>query len=118
MRVWLALFLGLVCAFVKAQPTVCPVNAGPDVTTSCGSPCTSLTATYFQTKATNTYTVSSIPYTPSSYTTGTTINTPVDDQWYGVINIPFPFCFFGTAYTQCVAGSNGIITFNTANANS
>jgi gliding motility-associated-like protein len=117
MKVWIALFFGLVCATVKAQPTVCPVNAGPDVTTSCGSPCTSLSATYFQTKATNTYTVSSIPYTPSSYTTGTTVNTPVDDQWYGIINIPFPFCFFGTAYTQCVAGSNGIITFNTGNAN-
>jgi hypothetical protein len=39
-----------------------------------------------------------------------------DDQWSPAINIGFTFCFYGTAYTQCVIGSNGLISFNIAQA--
>lgn len=41
-----------------------------------------------------------------------------DDVWSGVINLGFTFNFYGVNYTQCVIGSNGLITFNTASANS
>lgn len=40
-----------------------------------------------------------------------------DDVWSGVVNIGFTFSFYGANYTQCVIGSNGLISFNTAVAN-
>ena len=40
-----------------------------------------------------------------------------DDSWSGVVNIGFPFSFYGNNYSQCVIGSNGLVSFNLANAN-
>ena len=40
-----------------------------------------------------------------------------DDSWSGVVNIGFSFNFYGQNYNQCVIGSNGLISFNLANAN-
>src|ERR1044071_6653444 len=40
-----------------------------------------------------------------------------DDQWSGVVNVGFPISFYGNTYSQCVIGSNGLVSFNTANAN-
>jgi gliding motility-associated-like protein len=40
-----------------------------------------------------------------------------DDSWSGVVNIGFPFNFYGQNYNQCVIGSNGLVSFNLANAN-
>jgi gliding motility-associated-like protein len=40
-----------------------------------------------------------------------------DDVWSGVVNIGFTTNFYGQNYTQCVIGSNGIVSFNLANAN-
>jgi len=40
-----------------------------------------------------------------------------DDVFSGVINIGFPFTFFGNTYTQCVISSNNFISFNLAHAN-
>jgi gliding motility-associated-like protein len=42
--------------------------------------------------------------------------TLTDDSWSGAVNIGFPFSFYGNTYTQCVIGSNGLVTFNLANA--
>lgn len=39
-----------------------------------------------------------------------------DDSWSGAVAIGFPFSFYGVNYTQCVIGSNGLISFNLANA--
>ncbi|MFH0866086.1 MAG: T9SS type A sorting domain-containing protein [Bacteroidota bacterium] len=63
------------------------------------------------------YAVTSIPYSPYSYGTGTPLLVNIDDTWSGVINLPFTFYFYGNAYTQLVIGSNGLITFNTTLAN-
>lgn len=41
-----------------------------------------------------------------------------DDVWSGVVNIGFTFNYYGNNYTQCVIGSNGLVTFNTGLANS
>ena len=41
-----------------------------------------------------------------------------DDYWSPVIDIPFTFCFFDTAYTALIVESNGAISFDTTNANS
>ncbi len=40
-----------------------------------------------------------------------------DDSWSSAVAIGFPFSFYGVNYTQCVIGSNGLITFNLASAN-
>lgn len=39
-----------------------------------------------------------------------------DDIWSGVVPIGFPFSFYGNNYSNCIIGSNGLISFNTANA--
>jgi hypothetical protein len=48
--------------------------------------------------------------------TGTNL-TLGDDQWSPVINLPFPFTFYGNVYNQCIIGSNGEVGFNIASAN-
>jgi gliding motility-associated-like protein len=39
-----------------------------------------------------------------------------DDNWSSTIPIGFSFSFYGTSYSNCVIGSNGLISFNTSNA--
>src|SRR5689334_13442374 len=77
----------------------CPnIDAGPDQTLPCSTPCTNLTATPFATGATNTYTVSAIPHTPPiayNEAGGTPISVGTDDVFSPVINLPFNFCYYG-----------------------
>lgn len=40
-----------------------------------------------------------------------------DDQWSGIVNIGFTFSFYNNNYNQLVIGSNGLVSFNLANAN-
>ena len=46
-----------------------------------------------------------------------TVLTLSDDVWSGVAPIGFPFSFYGNTYNNCIIGSNGLISFNTNNAN-
>jgi len=87
------------------------------VTIPCND-CITLTANVLHTGQTNTYAVSSIPYAPPyPFNAGTPILVNIDDRWSTVITLPFTFCFFGTGYTQLIAGSNGVVSFNLADAN-
>ena len=106
-----------ISSMAYAQYPGCPnVGVGPTQNIQCNSSAT-LTAIPLATGATTSYTVSSIPYAPPfPYNTGTPIMIGIDDQWSGVQNLPFNFCFFGTSYNQLVIGSNGLVTFNTTNA--
>src|SRR5438552_2461753 len=98
-----------------AQSTTCPwVNAGVDQTI-CTPACATLNATYLASSATTTYTISTPPYAPDPFNAGTAIVVG-DDQWSSIIPIGFTFCYFGNPYTQLIIGSNGDISFNTANA--
>lgn len=52
---------------------------------------------------------------------GTVIANPTyvtlsDDQWSAVVPIGFNFNFYGNNFTQCVIGSNGVVSFNLGNA--
>ena len=40
----------------------------------------------------------------------------IDDQFSGVINIGFPFTYYGTTYTTCLISSNNYISFDIASA--
>jgi len=102
---------------VSAQapgPVVCPISAGPDQTI-CAPNCANVTGTYVDSHlpgtGANAYTSATVPYAPDPYNVGTALALS-DDQWSGVIALPFPFCFYGTTYTQCLIGSNGLVTFN------
>lgn len=102
---------------VSAQapgPIVCPISAGADQTI-CAPNCANLTGTYVDSKlpgsGANAYTIATVPYAPDPYNVGTAIAL-ADDQWSPVIALPFPFCFYGTTYNQCLIGSNGLLSFN------
>ncbi|HLG36425.1 MAG TPA: T9SS type A sorting domain-containing protein [Bacteroidia bacterium] len=59
-----------------------------------------------------------IPVTYNPYPdTGTVVSLIIDDKYSDSIQIGFPFCFYGDAYTSLVIGSNGIVSFNKAYAN-
>ena len=98
-----------------AQFPGCPdINAGPDQTLPCSTPCTNLTATPFATGATTTYTVGSIAHTPPiayNQAGGNAVSVGTDDVWSNPISLPFNFCYFGTNYTTINVGSNGTIQF-------
>lgn len=100
-------------------PVVCPISAGADQTI-CAPNCANLTGTYVDSHlpgtGANAYTVATVPYAPDPFNVGTAIALS-DDQWSGVITIPFQFCFYGNTYTQCLIGSNGLITFNITTPN-
>lgn len=44
-------------------------------------------------------------------------NLNVDDQFSGIVPIGFSFNFYGNVYTNCTISANGLISFNTSNAN-
>jgi gliding motility-associated-like protein len=53
---------------------------------------------------------------------GINLNSPTnvtlyDDVWSGVVNIGFPFSFYNSTYSQCVIGSNGLVSFDLTKAN-
>jgi gliding motility-associated-like protein len=96
--------------------SACPsVTTGPNQTICSG--CTNITATVQGTALTTSYSVATIPYTPFPYNTGNAVLVNIDDTWSGVINMPFCFQFYGNTYTQCIIGSNGVISFDLTNAN-
>jgi gliding motility-associated-like protein len=91
--------------------------------------CIDLTASYFQTQATNRYRVERIDYAPPfPYTAGPgsiTVPVNVDDDWSPLIDLtllsdsngnsrPFNFCFFGDSYSKLLVTDNGAITFSIA----
>ncbi|MGV7105868.1 fibronectin type III domain-containing protein, partial [Flavobacterium sp. U410] len=83
--------------------------------------CVDLSATYFQSKTTETYTVESIAYEPVfplgflgeglSYQFDFGDPNSSDDRWSGDINLPFDFCFFGAKYDFLSVSTNGLISF-------
>jgi gliding motility-associated-like protein len=103
----------LLHSFSFAQGSGCPeVIAGPDQVLPCTQTCTQLTATPFNVGETNVYTVNPIPHTPPiayNQAGGTAISVNTDDVWSNVINLPFPFCYFGTSYNQVSVASNGAL---------
>lgn len=91
------------------------IDASPETQTICGGGTATLTAVVTPgggggSAPTNSYAVSSIPYLPDPYNTGTFVAL-TDDSQSGVLPIGFTFCFFGSNYTNFYIGSNGWIAF-------
>ena len=91
----------------------------PPAVNCTSSGCVDLQATYLSIGQTTNYTVAAIPYSDRPYQFNclrNPISVNTDDVWSPIINLPFNFCFYGNSYSSCIVGSNGILSFNTANA--
>mgnify|MGYP000190281220 CR=1 FL=1 len=113
-------------SFFKAQTAsdffISDARNEKEVLVNCNYPlvngnCVALSANYPSFKQTDNYAVSSINYTPYAVVNSTVIRGDLDDSFSGIINLPFKFCFYGQVYNQLVIGSNGMISFDTYQAN-
>jgi gliding motility-associated-like protein len=111
------LFLSIGAKLFSQGAPACPEIIPGPTQTVCNGVCTTLTSTLVTNNTTTSYAVSSIPYAPYSFTTGTPVLVNIDDKFTAAQNLLFNFCFFGNTYSQCVVGANGAISFNTADAN-
>ena len=87
---------------------------------SCGLNCGNLNLRVPDLRTTSNYAVTTIPYNPYPYTTpfGNELTTLYsDDVFSSKIALPFQFCFYDSVFSKLVVGSNGLITFDTLNAN-
>lgn len=48
---------------------------------------------------------------------GSPTSLSIDDRYSSVINIGFPFIFYGTSYSQLIASTNGYLSFDISKAN-
>ena len=94
-------------------------GSNPPAIDCTSSGCVDLEATYLQLGQTTNYSVQAIPYAPPyQYNClQNPISVSTDDVWSPVINLPFNFCYYGNSYSSCIVGSNGMLSFNTGNAN-
>ncbi|MFL5764865.1 MAG: gliding motility-associated C-terminal domain-containing protein [Bacteroidia bacterium] len=91
------------------------VDASPETQTICGGGTANLTAVVTPgagTPPTNSYTISSIAYTPDPYVGSTVVSGMGDDTQSPMMPIGFNFCFFGTTYSNFFVGSNGWVAFS------
>jgi gliding motility-associated-like protein len=113
------LILLSVSSFHRVAGQTVQVSLGPDTTLPCNVSCTNLTASLTQVLSTTNYSLdSSISFASHpSFTAGTAVTfSYADDGFSPAIPLPFNFCFYGVTYSSLVIGTNGEITFNTANA--
>jgi len=92
---------------------------GTVINLSCSQTCSTLVFQTPHIKSSEEYSLVTIPYNPFPYNTPTGSEDPVlyaDDQYSFLVTLPFTFCFYGSNYTSAVVGSNGLITFDPANA--
>ncbi len=112
-------FLFLFIARSNGQSCLPTGINGRVINLSCNQICSTLVFQVPHLKSTEDYTLVSIPYTPFPYTTPTGVEDfalYADDQYSFLITLPFSFCFYGNTYNNTVVGSNGIMTFDPANA--
>jgi gliding motility-associated-like protein len=91
------------------------LDAGDDVTVNCLNNCTTLEASFMPgfNIPSATYTISNTtpcPLPPVTGGTPTSIHT--DDEWSGVITLPFDFVYFNQPYNQLIIGDNGVVSFD------
>ena len=126
MRLKLLGSLTAVCFFLflsgplKAQNCI-PTNInGTVINLLCNQVCSTLVFQIPHLKSTSDYTLVSVPYNPFPYLDpfgSESLNIYSDDQYGDKVAMPFPFCFYDSVFSKFTVGSNGLITFDTANAN-
>jgi gliding motility-associated-like protein len=104
---------------IYAQSCV-STNNNTIINFSCGLTCGNINLRVPDLRTTSNYAVTTIPYNPYPYTTpfGNELTTLYSDDVYSAkIALPFQFCFYDSVFSKLVVGSNGLITFDTLNAN-
>ncbi len=106
----ISLFIILKASIIFSQI----VDASPETQTICSGGSATLTAVVTPggpgSLPTTSYAISSAPYAPDPYNSGTAV-TLTDDSQTGLLPIGFTFCFYGNSYTQFIIGSNNWIGF-------
>ncbi|RYY39501.1 MAG: T9SS type B sorting domain-containing protein [Chitinophagaceae bacterium] len=125
MRLFLLSLLCL-CAAASVQAQGFNFSCARDTTLrSCDPVCVNLQAKVPDLRAnTSTYNVAPlsnvsgcfIPYVQPDDPAGQATSLVIDDKYSTAINIGFTFPFFGTNYTQCVASTNGLVSFDISKA--
>src|ERR1035437_6673810 len=105
-----------VCFLLFPITNKAQIEAGND-TSICVPNCATLNATVTNILGATSYTESSIAYNPDPFNAGTSCNVFVDDGYSAAFPIGFTFCFYGNSYTQFIAGTNGLLSFDIALAN-
>ena len=108
------------CVITNLPSAATPLN-GSVINLPCGQNCTNIKFQIPHVKQTSDYIVMSIPYNPYPYLSVTGAEDPVlyaDDQYSAIVNLPagFLFPFYDSIFSKTVVGSNGLITFDMANA--
>lgn len=115
----LLVFIFLFSKEISAQNCI-PTNInGTTINLACNQVCHDLTFQIPHIKSTSDYVLSNIQYNPYAYVTPTgnqDLALYDDDTYSFSIALPFQFCFYGMNFGNVVVGSNGLITFDQANA--
>jgi hypothetical protein len=85
----------------------------------CNQNCVNVPVKIPHLKTTADYAVNAIAYNPYPYTTTGSVEDVTlycDDIFGNTFVLPFNFCFFDSSFNTVVVGSNGLITFDAANA--
>ncbi len=99
------------------NPASFALDAGPDQVISCNGNAVLTMSISNPCNDINGYSVISVPFNPPvAFDTGIPIQSNIDDRWSFVIHLPFQFCFYGNKYNDLIIGSNGVISFDIANA--
>jgi gliding motility-associated-like protein len=118
---YLLLFILFTSFNVLSQAPLIQVNVPAPLPACLPGDCTDLFAVYPTLEQTTSYAVAPITYNPTFPFTiipgqGTLLDASADDVWSPVVNLPFPFTFYGITYNKVIVGSNGVISFDITNA--
>jgi gliding motility-associated-like protein len=94
-------------------------NCVKDTLIDCITPCITLHTTLPDVfSSTTSYTVNPTCFKPyiSPAAPGTSANLTIDDRYSPLIDITFPFSFYGNTYTKLAASTNGFLTFDNSKA--
>lgn len=88
---------------------------GTVINLPCNQNCINVPVRIPHLKSSSDYSVYAIPYTPYQYVTASGVedaNLYNDDRYSSLFDLPFPFCFYDSLFTQVSVSSNGLITFD------
>jgi gliding motility-associated-like protein len=103
---------------VNAQTCFTTGVNGTTINIPCSETCTPINLKVRDLKSSSEYNIESIPYAPFPFTAVTEASELyIDDRFSQAFSNSFAFCFYDSLFSQFVLGSNGVMTFDLAQAN-